>query len=324
MARNRAALLPMLLLAAAALSALWTCSTADVPAPEVLSSGGGILHKIAGFITPPPVLTAKVPVIVCAVKVVQLLLVAWKYPSSKLQPFARLAYQFSSVAAMCKILYFTGVVKLQLFQDLSFILCLTGVVVTLALDFLWALSSSIETSPLFHHDWFASDVVLTWYGVQIFAIPALASITYLPLPVNNKIALEFAITVVLWLSFGFVWFCLWKVHGASNSTEFKKAYNAALIVTAINTGLVLQNTLLFVVLCGDLGFQENFNLSEHFCETIGIFCMLCYFMFVQEQPAEIHNHMHDLDNKRKTLKHKSTLGSLVGIQCVGSIEQSTS
>lgn len=269
-----------------------------------------------------------VPVVVPVVKVVQLILVAAKYQSSRLQPFARMAYQFGSLAALCKLgffaMYHFGDPKAfpgPLLQDLSFILALTGVVVTLALDFLWALSSSMEKGALFHHDLVASDVALRWYALQVPIVIVLASLRYFPWPFLKELALEGAVNVVLILSFGFVWYCLCKVYGASKSFEFKNAYRAAFIVNIICTLLVSQNIFFFMVLCWNPSFVEGFKLQEHSAEGVGIFVMLCYFMYVKEQPQAIHDHMHDLDRKKSGLQHKSTFGGLVGIQCPGNVVQ---
>lgn len=281
---------------------------------------------------PDAALQRDVPVAVPVVKILMLILIATKYSDSKLQPFTRVAYQFGAAAAICKLaffaMYYLGDASFggngfpgTLLQDLSFCLALTGVVVTLALDFLWSLSSSMEKGALFHHEWVASDVALTWYMIQVPLIVGLASIRHLPLPCDGNVALEFSIMVVLICSFGFVWYCLWKVRGASDSEDFKAAYKAAFYVNVLCTCLVMQNSFFFLVFYDHPDFLLGYKLQEHAAETLGVFVMMCYFMYVKQHSQAIHDHMHDLDKKKSSLQHKSTFGGLLGIQCEGVVGQ---
>jgi len=265
-----------------------------------------------------------------SLKAIQLLMVFVKYSESRLQPFARMAYQFSVISCMANIVYFAMCYDQADFnadlgasiQDLSLICDITGVVVTLTLDFIWAVSSSDESSVLFHREMSASDFVMNWYFIQVFVIAGLMSIRYIPMPLPNEVVLRAATTFILVASLGFSWVCLAKAKGSSNATPFKAAYRAALTVNVVCTVIAVHSALMLSVLWSYFPlFQRAYVMQAHLCESFVVFIIICYFIFVKEQPSEIHNHLHDLRNKRVILKHKSALQSLVGIQCSQSIER---
>ena len=205
----------------------------------------------------PEPIASNLPMGVTLCKGALLSLIAGKYKSTELQPFVRSIFQYAAAGAVSKIIFFApptaaaaysglGTGK-AILQDISFVFPLVGVVVTMSLDFLWALSSSLESDTLFKRDVSESDFVIRWYKLQIPICVGLAAIRHLPaalLPASNELCFQTAINVTLIGSFGFVWACLMKVHGKSDSEKFKKAYKAAFIVNLLCTGLVAQNVFM--------------------------------------------------------------------------------
>ena len=93
------------------------------------------------------------------------------------------------MGAIAKILLFQGPrflgfefsqVVTNALEDLSFCFPLFGVVLTMGLDFLWALSSTMETNALFNRNISESAFVSNLRKIQMVLIPSLAMARTIP------------------------------------------------------------------------------------------------------------------------------------------------
>uniref|UniRef100_A0A7S4GJG6 Uncharacterized protein n=1 Tax=Eutreptiella gymnastica TaxID=73025 RepID=A0A7S4GJG6_9EUGL len=263
-----------------------------------------------------------IPIIVA--KVILLVLICVKYSESAYQPFTRSLYQFAFFGAVSKLLFFVPqafgepVFEEQirlLFEDLSFIFPLIGVVVTMGLDFLWALSREGE-SPLFDNNISESDFTAQWYKLEIVFVVGLGAIRFFPglFPIDVELVFQGAIQVVLYFSFGFIWFCLFKVRGTSTSPGFLRAYTIAWYVTFGCTLLVISNSIaaapLIVSVKDNIAF---FLFMQHCLETIGISLIVSYFMFFKAPPADLREHAKTAAAISGVVKSQSKFKALLGL-----------
>ena len=256
----------------------------------------------------PSTITDMLPLGVSICKSILILTIVMNYSKAKFQPFTRSIYHFAAAGAVSKIAFFflafaNPATKTSSFsgldalvataQDLSFVLPLVGVVITTSLDFLWALSSTCEDDPIFNRNISDVSFVHGWTKMQIPICVVLAIIRHTPtsiLPLPTELMLQSAINLTLVISFGFVWYCLYKVHGKSNSEEFKKAFRNASIVNFLLSSLVAQNMVMLPPLFKDpLGKapNENYLQMQHFLENIGIAIMIAYFMVIKASPSDL-------------------------------------
>lgn len=276
----------------------------------------------------PAKIAENLPMIVSGIKAFLVLTIISKYSSSKLMPFVRSIYQFCILGNICKLLFFFppteepkyvgGGGMIETLQDLSFVFQLMGVVVTMSLDFLWALSSALESDPIFHRDISESDFVIGWFKMQLPILLGLLTIRHAPsdmLPMANGKCFQIAIQIILMLSFGFVWLCLLKVYGKSDTPRFRKAYTAAFVVNFLCSGLVAQNGAMTWLLVSDQVGEVSFLQMEHFLETTGILLILCYFMFLKAAPADLQTAHINMKGVRGVIRAKCIFKNSLGIHC---------
>ncbi len=140
--------------------------------------------------------------IVTLLKVATFLVAIAKYRSSSSQPFSRNAYIYGMIGAVAKLINFYAniddTMTLQIFEDICFSTSLIGVIVTLSSDFLWALSSSIESDVLFKRNVSEVDFVGQLRIWQPIVILYLVFVRHLPVFAGNILAVHvnYAIGVV--------------------------------------------------------------------------------------------------------------------------------
>lgn len=248
------------------------------------------------MLPPPSTLGPFVQYAIPTCKLVLLGIAMQKYQSSKHQPFTRNVYQHAAMGAAVKILALQGnhlglhfsQEMVNTLQDLSFCFPLFGVVLTTGLDFLWALSSTMETNALFNRNISETDFVSKLQKVQLVCIPATALVRYLPTPWHPDLVFNWIINIVLMSSFGFVWYCLWKVHGSSTSDRFQKAYRNSVIVNLLCSMLVANNVAnIFPVMTDVDKYLSIFNNLTHILENIGISLIFSYFAYIKAPPAHL-------------------------------------
>jgi|EP00927_Polykrikos_kofoidii_P034925 hypothetical protein len=242
------------------------------------------------------ILPAPLAIGVCTAKVALLLAICAKYKSTVFQPFSRCVCQFSALGCICRIFFFSLVFFLpdsdcsliNLLQDLSFDPSVVGVVVTMGLDFLWALSKEGDSSPIFDRNISESDFVARWYKFAVVFTLVLASIRFVPFPCRVELVYQWAIFLTLSLSFGFMSICLFKVRGTSKKPSFLLAFKVASAVIGLCTVLIAIFAVTVVQLTLDFGGQLGFFLkSEHVLETIGLWSIMSYFLFLKAPPSDL-------------------------------------
>jgi len=271
-------------------------------------------------------------VAIMAAKAILMVLICFKYPATVLQPFSRSLYQFAFLGGLAKLLFFgPQAMEVQLFsvkvvdllQDLSFIFPLVGVVITMGLDFLWALSREGE-SPIFANNISESDFVVKWYKLEVLFVVGLSAIRFFPtvFPIDVELVFQGCIQVVLYASFGFIWLCLLKVRGTSTQPSFVRAYNITWFVNLGCTGLVVGNTIGAAPLVTSV--EENlafFLFLQHCLETTGVSLIVAYFMFMKAPPADLREHAKTAATISGVLKAKNKFKALSGIHCKASLEE---
>ena len=223
------------------------------------------------------------------------------------------------MGAITKILYFQGPrylgisdpIVLTTMEDLSFCFPLVGVVVTMGLDFLWALSSTME--KVFRNNISEVDFVNNLFQAQVVLVPSVAAARHLPPPWQPDLVLNWTILIVLFASFGFIWYCLGKVHGTSDSTKFKSAFSKALFANSI-LSLILLNLFVHIIpVMGDFDkYVRPYIVLNHLMEAIGVFGIVSFFAFFKAAPADLQDHTTSMNTMGEVLKAKSKFKGLIG------------
>ena len=254
-------------------------------------------------------------------KLILLCVVISKYGSTKNLPFSRSVFQFAAMGAITKILYFQGPrylgmsdpIVLTTMEDLSFCFPLVGVVVTMGLDFLWALSSTMEKNPVFRNNISEVDFVNNLFQAQVVLVPSVAAARHLPLPWQPDLVLNWTILIVLFASFGFIWYCLGKVHGTSDSTKFQNAFSKALVANSILSMILINLFVHIIPVMGDFNkYVRPYIVLNHLMEAIGVFGIVSFFAFFKAAPADLQDHTTSMNTMGEVLKAKSKFKGLLG------------
>lgn len=269
-------------------------------------------------------LEAFIPVMI-GVKVLLFVLCSYKLiTGSGHEPFLTVIFGAAGIAAVLKVIYFgqelvdhkvaTGMAETML-QDMSFILVLVGVVVTMGMNFLWALSRAGEKG-IFDRNISETDFVANLLKREVLLVAAFVGVRLCPkelLPCDVELVFNGGIDVVLVLIFGFCWYCLWTVHGTSSTEEFKLAYSRAFIVISLCTVLVIGNVDTGLLLVESV--EENvdlFYLIQHCLETTGILCIVLYYAVFYAPASDLKDHAHSSGAISGLLRAQAKFRSLVG------------
>ena len=250
-------------------------------------------------------------------KIIQLLVVASCYSKAKYQPFSRNVYKYASAGAIMKLLDFfypfgdddTGIKLKALCEDLSFCFPLMGVIVTTGLDFLWALSSSIDSDILFTGNISEPDFVANMEQIQPLIVLILAMARYAPIPfdVAGVCISHACFTVFLLASYGFIWYCLYNVKGASTTKRFKDAYFKASTVSALVSICIIAYDLSLIPCIYDSSLITQFMHVTHFLETTSIVALVAFFAYLKAPPADLQKNKMNWSNMNAVLRAKEKL-----------------
>lgn len=236
-------------------------------------------------------LTNLVSPIVAVLKVVTLLIAVTKYPSSKLQPFSTTVYLYAAVGALAKLIsfYATGLSPtiLMIFEDLCFSTSMIGVIGTMDGDFLWALSSAVDSNALFNRSMSEVDFMRMLGKLQPIFISYVVSVRHLPLFAGSVLAVHVNYAIGVNSCFSFIWYCLWKVTGTSKTEKFRSAYNTAFVVNSLSHTAAIIYTISFLPLFYDMSLARTFLMVTHFLETSVILLIVTYFAFLKAPPSDL-------------------------------------
>lgn len=255
-----------------------------------------IRETLYGGLPPVDVLSGLVLPYVTAIKIIELAVVAKKYGSSSEQPFSLNVYRHSFLGAATKLCLFSAETfdllpadgwAIKLLEDLTFVFVLIGIFVTTGLDFLWALSSSADSDVIFRRNISESDFVSDWTRYQRLVIVFLPCCRYILPSYEGLVVVHSSFNFWLYLSYGFIWYCLWKVRGAAQTQKFKDAYRKAFAVTSIVFTCIFTYTLFFVPLFYDMSDARLFIVVTHFLETTSTHAQVIYFAFLKAPPANL-------------------------------------
>lgn len=114
---------------------------------------------------------------------------------------------------------------------------------------------------------------------------------------GSRLASHVNIAALLHLAFGFIWYCLWKVTGTSNTKRFKAAYRATLTVNLLCHAAATTYTISFIpIFYDDTGKVDEYYsgkidelclLVTHFLETNVVLLLVCYFAFLKAPLADL-------------------------------------
>jgi hypothetical protein len=250
---------------------------------------------------------------------VQLVLIVNKWPQAKHQPFSRNVYMFGALEALFSIWYLCngkyGVPMVEnetllwTIDDLAFNLALVGCVLTLGVDFLWALASTTESNPLFNQNISEVDFVLrNWYFVEILAVAGICGTRYLPTSYSPHAVIEWTMCFFLSSFVCFIWFCLYKVKGTSNSKRFHDAFFKASVVNGLLSFIIFAHTMDTVALSFRVEeLLNNYILMTHILQTMGVGCILAFFMFLKAPPADLKEKPRNFSTLGRVVQAKTML-----------------
>jgi len=276
-----------------------------------------LIHSLAYSSLPSEdVLFQIVKTVVPIAKIMSLLTIVSVWSASKSMPFSRNIYKYAFMGAIAKLVHFSlpygdtdmGSKLESLFEDLSFVLPLMGVIVTTGLDFLWALSSSIDSDILFRRNISEYDFVVKFERIQPIVTIFLVFARYAPnINVEGLVFAHLCFAVWLVTSYGFIWFCLWKVAGASETKRFQDAYHKSFAITAFVSSQILLYLLVLFPCVYDAELCRKFILVTHLLETLAIFALVAFFAFFKAPPADLQANKMNWTQMSGVMKAKAKL-----------------
>ena len=280
---------------------------ADQSTPSVIQA---IQATMYGGVPDEPELLALVVPVVTLLKLATLAICVAKYPTSQYQPFNAVVYLYGGLGALAKLVNFYAVTHSRLtliLEDISFSTALIGVTVTTSTDFLWALSTAVDSNPIFKRNISEGEFVKNLWRWQPLVVVYLVGVRHLPMFSGSILSVHVNYSIMLQSAFLFIWYCLWLVAGNSTTKKFQSAYKKAFIVNTLTHAGALLYSCRFIPLFYDTSLAGTFIAITHFLESSVTLLTICYFAFMKAPPADLQKKKTNWAQMAGVLKARDTL-----------------